>query len=167
MSHHFQCMEHWSPVQCAAYKLLHFKNEYGIAGGEDLGPRIGKEPKTLDNEVNPNYSKAKLGLGTAVMMELEAGHAPILHAHARMLNHICFPMPDPNVDIDDVSLLFSFSEWQAHMGDTCDEIRKAFDPRGENGSHISKQEAARIEEKGLHHISKFLEFLELLQEQAR
>lgn len=163
MSH---AMQHWTPAQAAAHHLLTAYEHDGKTGAPAMGPRIGKLPRVLNNEVNPDYLTAKLGLDTAILMELESGKADILHGHAMMLRHVCFRLPDIGLAIGDAELLGSFSEWQARMGITCSEIRKALDPNGPNGTRITIEEADDIEAAGMVHISKFMEFLEKVRELA-
>ena len=161
-----QVREHWTPAQAAAHHLLSTYEHDGKQGAPAMGPRIGKTPRVLNNEVNPDYPDAKLGLDTTILMELESGRADILHAHALMLRHVCFRLPDIGLAIGDAELLGSFSEWQERMGITCSEIRKALDPNGPNGNRITHDEADAIETAGMLHISKFMEFLEKVRELA-
>lgn len=155
---------HWTPVEKGAYHLLRVYQADGKRGAEAMGPRIGKSAKLLNNETAPDYEGAKLGLRTAVMMELESGRADILHGHAAMLRHVCFPLPGADLIIGDVELLCAFSDWQAKMGITCNHIRDALDPDGPHGTKITKEEAAHIEAAGMEHIAKFMEFLTRIRE---
>lgn len=166
MSRDNETREHWTPVQAAAYHLLSTYEHDGHRGAQAMGPRIGKVPRVLNNEINPNYEDAKLGLNTAILMELESGRADILHGHAQMLRHVCFKLPDIGLAIGDAELLGSFSEWQSRMGVTCEHIRSALDPNGPNGTRITITEANEIEAAGMVHISKFMEFLEKVRELA-
>lgn len=157
---------HWTPVQKAGYFLVHEYTSNGSKGPNALAPNIGKSGKVLNNEADPDYLGAKLGLETAVLAELESGSAEILHGHAQMLNHICFALPSPDLIVSDVELLMTFSEWQSSMGKTCAHIRDALDPDGPQGSKVSIEEANKIEQAGLAHMSKFMEFMERVKELA-
>lgn len=130
-----------------------------------MGPRIGKSPHYLNNELNGNNA-AKLGLTTAYFIDCELPQPTILYKYAEMLNHACFPLPDPEHFTGDVELLSRFSDWQSAMGFTCSRIHGAFDPKSENGSKISKGEAKEIREAAVSHIAKLMEFLNHIDEVA-
>lgn len=152
---------HWTPVEFAAYCLVHGFELDGKGGAEAMGPRIGKNPRLLSNEVNPDYEGAKLGLLTAVNIEREAGAADILHAHAQMLHHVCFALPYPDHFTGDVELLRLFADWQAGIGLTCMEIQKALED-----NRITFDEVNRIIKAGYAHMTRFMELLERFKELA-
>ena len=157
---------HWPPVMQAAHDLVNRFEADGVKGAKALAPRIGKKPHVLNNEVNFNLRGPKLGIVTAYFMEKEAGYCPILDAYNYMHNRVSFALPSPDVFIGDVDLLVKFTEWQAAMGETCNEIQNAFNPKSECGNKISKREAARIRKRGMFHIEKFMVFLTEIEELA-
>jgi len=146
---------HWTPVQIAAYELIHGFRHKKKEGAPAWEPFFAKTSGTLSNESNPDYQWAKLGLDDAIRMEQVAGSASILHAHARMLGHICIPVPNPEMPAGDVALLSKFAEWQAAMGKTCEHIRDAL----EDG-RITRKEYQAITSAGFVHMTRFMEFLE-------
>jgi len=157
---------HWTPAQKAGYFVIHEYTDGLNKGPKAMAPNIGKTGKVLSNEADPDYLGAKLGLDTAILAELEAGSAEILHGHAQMLHHICFALPSPDLIVSDVELLMTFSDWQSSMGITCTHIRNALDPDGPHGSKVTIEEANRIEQAGHAHMSKFMEFMERVKELA-
>ena len=139
---------HWVPIEASAYLLVHGFVDGETKGAAAMGPRIGKNPRLLSNEVNPDYEGAKLGLLTAVNIEREAGAADILHAHAQMLHHVCFAIPSPDHFTGDVELLKLFADWQAGIGNTCMEINKALED-----SRVTFDEVNRIIKAGYAHMT--------------
>jgi hypothetical protein len=152
---------HWTPVEAAAHSLVHEYRDGDKTGAEAMGPRIGKSPRLLSNEVNPDYEGAKLGLLTAVNIEREAGAADILHAHAQMLHHVCFALPYPDHFTGDVELLRLFADWQAALGLTCMEIQKSLED-----NRITTDEVNAILRRGYLHMTRFMELLERFKELA-
>lgn len=156
MSHSTACHPpHWTPIQCAAYDLVHNFSYHGQKGAPALAPAVGKSASLLSNEVSPDYQGAKLGLDDAIALERSAGTAPILHAHAQMLHHVCIALPDHDLNASDIELLTTFAEWQAAMGVTCGLIRDAL-----ADGRISPAERRAITDSGHRHMARFLEFLE-------
>ena len=146
---------HWTPLQIAVYNLVHGFRHNGKKGAVAIAPFLGKSANSVSNEVNPDYEGAKFGLDDAVQAELIAKQYPILHAHAQMLNHACFPLPCPNIGAGDVALLSTFSNWQAAMGTTCQHIHNAL----EDGQ-ITPAEYRMIADAGHAHMGKFMDFME-------
>ena len=161
MSHDMIVPAHWTPIEAAAYGLVHSFQDGDKTGAAAMGPRIGKSPRLLSNEVNPDYEGAKLGLLTAVNIEREAGAAEILMAHAQMLHHVCFAIPSPDHFTGDVELLKLFADWQAALGLTCMEIQQALED-----NRITTDEVNRILKRGYAHMSRFMELLERFKELA-
>lgn len=158
MSHPTQHPAHWTVVQCAAYDLVHGYRYGNLRGAPAIAPAVGKSAALLSNEVNPDYQGAKLGLDDAIALERAAGSAPILHAHAQMLHHVCIPLPDHALDAGDVALLTGFADWRAALGHTCELIRDAL-----ADGKINEAERRGITEAGYQHMARFLEFLERVE----
>jgi hypothetical protein len=155
---------HWTPSQWAAYDLVHNFKADGLKGPAAMAPNLGlKTPRVLSNEVNADCRDHKFGLEDAITAEIAAGVYPILHAHAHMVRHVCFPLPDPCMPYGDAAILEKFAEWQAKMGRTCERIRAALDPDGPKGSRITHEEVAEIERFGEMHVAGFMEFIEVIK----
>ena len=151
--------QHWPAPISAAWELVHSFEADGKKGAEAMAPRIGKRPHVLSNEVNADYPDAKLGLLTAYFIECEAGRFDILHAYAAMHGHACWQLPKPNTVYGDLDLLARFSEWQAAMGKTCNQIHAAFAHDSENGAGVSKKESAIVRAHAIAHVGKLMFFL--------
>ena len=72
----------------AAYHVVH---DYP-GGAHSLGPRMGKNPNTLNHEVAGDGT-AKFGLADAVKASQMARDYRILHAFAEECGHMCVPLP--------------------------------------------------------------------------
>lgn len=72
----------------AAYNVVH---DYP-GGAQSLGPRMGKNPNTLNHEVAGDGT-AKFGLIDAVKASSLSGDFRILHAFAEDCRHMCIPLP--------------------------------------------------------------------------
>ena len=161
--------QHWTPVQAACHSLIHSYKRNGKRGAYAWAEIRDRSPNSISNEANPDYQSAKFGIDDAIQAELQAGIFPILHAHARMTGHICIRLPDPDLVVGDVSLLERYCAWQAAMGNTCEEIHRAFSPNGPGGAGVTSIESEAIAAAGYRHIKQFIVFLEemkLIQEPA-
>lgn len=72
----------------AAYNLVH---DYP-GGAHSLGPRMGKNPNTLNHEVAGDGS-AKFGLVDAVKATQLSKNMVILHTFAEQVEYMCIPLP--------------------------------------------------------------------------
>lgn len=150
--------EDWTPLQQAAYDLVHdYHGPDGRRGAEALAPRVGKTPRTLDNEVNPDVTTHKLGLEDAASLSLAADDARILKAFAGVMHHAVVPLPDYS-RVSDVELLTKYAEWQAFIGRTCQRIHEALDAH-----RIQPREYEAIRMHGMDHMQRFFEFLSRLE----
>lgn len=167
MSHHNDKPAHWNDLQWAGYRLIHEFRFGDLDGVEAAALYLGKQKHTLYNEANADYPGAKLGLVDAVHLEAEAcqGHperALLLHAHAAMCGHACWPLPDLRSLVCDTELLSQFAEWQAAIGRTCDELHHAFTKESPGGSRITRAEIAAVKARGFEQIREFMVFLDRL-----
>jgi len=90
----------------AAYRTAH-DYEGGAAkkgGAVKLAIRMGQNPGTFLNRVNPEQETHKLWLGDAMLMQVVSGDHRILHAMAAALNEVCYPIPDLT-DVSDQALI--------------------------------------------------------------
>lgn len=120
MSRRIHLPEHWTPIQEAAYLTVH---SYP-GGATRLAPLVGKTPRSLDNEVNPDVPTAKLGIEDAVTLQHGANDYRLLEAMAMTLGFAVLRICD-HTGISDVELLDAYSEWNAEIGETHSVIRKA------------------------------------------
>ena len=148
---------HWTPVQRAAYKMVHEFRHGDKEGAEALGPLVGKAPGTICNEVNPNVTTHKLGLEDTITYEHATRDYRPLQAHAQTLHHICISLPEIS-NASDIEVLNKFSNWQSKMGATCQVIHQAFDDH-----RISEEEVRTIREYGQVHMRAFLELVHRLE----
>ena len=144
---------HWTPVQEAAYLTIH---DYGVA---DLAQLVGKAPRVLDNEVNPEMTRHKLGLDDSVVYQHAAGDPRILHAMARALRHVCLPLPDELRNVSDEALLDAYAHYHAEMGETAAKIREALD----DGA-VSAAEFREVEREFYEDVQAGFELLNRLRE---
>jgi hypothetical protein len=161
----FRPRSQWLPVEVATFDLVRtctYREAGGATrvGAEAMSRHTKRSAQLIANESNPNYHPAKQGLVDAVEMELVTQRYPILYAHARMLNHVVWPLPSPDLLISDVELLTAFSAWNVAIGMTCQEIHSALDPNGPGGGRITPDEATAIADKGNAEMRRFMELLE-------
>lgn len=158
---------HWTELQWAYYQMVNASDvELLLPGYDDpltghhaMAVIAGKEPKSLSNAANPDYAGAKLGVDELVAIEKAFDLYGPLHAHAAMLDHVVFKLPDPGMPHGNDELFNKLTIWQADMGTTFAELRAATDPDGDKGSDISKAEAQRIRAAGYIHMTRFIELL--------
>lgn len=88
-------------VHDAAYRVAH---DFVPDGAVGLARKLGVNPGTLLNQLNPSQETAKLGIGQAVAMSAMSGDARILHAFADSIGYLALPKPDFS-KVSDSSLL--------------------------------------------------------------
>ncbi len=84
----------------AAYRVAHDFPGGAVA----LAGKMGRNPGTFLNQVNPETETHHLHLGTAVQMQAITGDHRILQAMAGTLNEVCFPLPNLSRVSDDALL---------------------------------------------------------------
>ncbi|MDH5633072.1 MAG: hypothetical protein OEZ10_08750 [Gammaproteobacteria bacterium] len=157
MAHAHKYPAHWTPAQTAAANFARDFSFDGNTGPKAMAKALQKAVKHLNNELNADYPRAKFGLDDAIKAEQLAGIAPILHAHALMVRHICLPLPDYTLDADNAEVVLLFSQWQGRNGATCEAIHRAYSDR-----RITRKELNEIVHKGYAEIAAFLQFLDYL-----
>jgi hypothetical protein len=84
-------------VQTAAFNLVHDHP----GGTSALAPLLGKSTSTLNHEVDPNYTTAKLGLADALKLTLLTKNHSILNAFAMACHCMVVPLPACSDNDDD------------------------------------------------------------------
>lgn len=173
--------EHWSQLELAAFDLVR-KSRYQTKPDDDfqgLWKDAGTEPhytlligskaaaalthrnaKNWANETNPNYAGAKAGALDLIKLEQAGNSTVFLQAHAHALGHLVWAPPKTLPADIDAALFVQFSNWQAKMGDTCNEIMAAVDPDGPAGGDINAAEAKAIIQKSFVHMEALMQLLE-------
>lgn len=137
-------------VHDAAYRVAHDFRPDGAVG---LARKLGKNPGTFLNQVNPQQDTAKLSLGDSVAMSLAAGDFRILHA----FNDTCgfFGIRKPDFSrVSDASLLEILLKRDVEQGDFAEAVQAGL----ENGS-LSPDEYARIEREGYEAAAAIMELV--------
>ena len=88
-------------------------------GAQALGLRLSKP--NLSDELNPHRPAAKLGLQTAVDMEVLAGDYRILYAHALACQHFP-PLPMPDAMPAEAPCLRTLSDLSGHFVAVVQEV---------------------------------------------
>lgn len=128
----------------AAYRVAH---DYPHRGAVGLAAKLGKNPGTFLNKVNPGQETHQLTLGEAVEMQAISGDHRILHAMAAVLGEACFPLPDLS-DLSDQALLELINRIGAEGGDFHREINHSL-----SDNRICAREFARIEDEAMQFIA--------------
>lgn len=118
----------------AAYNVVH---DYP-GGAHSLGPRMGKNPNTLNHEVAGDGT-AKFGLVDAVKATRLSGDFRILHAFAESCDHACIPLP-PSSSAPTSSVLAALAQSSQRFAGLCTEVCAST-----ADGVISDNELARIE----------------------
>lgn len=141
----------------AAYRVAHdFKG-----GTVALAARIGRNPGTLLNEVNPACETAKLGIGEAAAMTAAANDPRIPAAMLAAINYTAVPLPDYE-RVSDGALLDLFLNRDSELGEFAAVVRQALDD-----GEISAREFELIEAEGLQAVTAFLTLIGRLKGMVR
>lgn len=118
-----------NPISRAAHDLVHAYRDprNGRRGAAALAPRLGMNPGTLANKVNP-LQEHELTLTESVQLQVAAADYRILHAYAGVLGHAVYELPSTG-DLGDVELLTRYTEYHARVGAQAGEIRRALADR--------------------------------------
>lgn len=138
----------------AVYRVAHDFEPKGAVG---LAAKMGLNPGTFLNRVNPEQDTHSLPIGMAVAMTLAANDFRILHAFADTCGHLAFPKPDYSC-VSDSSLLDMVLQRDVQMGALSSVIASAI----EDGS-INPVEMGRIAEAAYDVVSCTLELVERLK----
>ena len=138
----------------AAYVVAH---EFKPKGAVGLAAKLGVNPGTFLNRVNPERETHFLPLGMAVAMTLAANDFRILHAFADTCGHLAIPKPEYS-RVSDASLLEMVLRRDVRMGALSGVIVSAID----DGA-IDAVEMARIVETAYDVVAATLELVERLK----
>lgn len=140
MSRRTQLPASWTPIQEAAYRMVHeFREGRPNSGASALAPLVGKTPRSLDNEVNPDATGAKLGIDDAITLMHATQDFRLLEATAAALGFAVVKVGDFS-GLSDMELLDVYTKWNSELGQTHDTIHRAL----ENGD-VDEREYAEIE----------------------
>lgn len=131
----------------AAYRVAH---DYP-GGAVKLAAKMGENPGTFLNRVNPETETHRLYLATAVQMQAISGDHRILHAMAGTLGEVCFAIPDLS-KVSDASLLETVCAIGREGGDFHREIQN-----GLGDVRFSRARLAKIRKEGLEFIAAIAE----------
>ena len=99
-------------------------------GAVALGKSLGVHKSTLSNKVNVNMPNHKLSLNESIRIQQVTKHYAILHETARLLDHVCLPIQDVDLqDISDLDLVDSWSKWHAQIGVTVQTMRDSLEDK--------------------------------------
>lgn len=130
----------YDPVDRAMHQTVHefVDVKTRSRGAVALAPKMGLQPGTLSNKVNPTIDSHQLGLRESIPLQLTAGNFTILHAFAAALGHCVYPLPGDCV-ASDVELLTQYAEFHARVGMHSGSIREAL-----RDGRISADEVANV-----------------------
>lgn len=130
-----------NPISRAAHELVHGFHDQrtGRRGAAALAPRVGMNPGTLSNKVNP-LQEHELTLTESVQLQVAASDYRILHAYAAVLGHAVYELPATG-DLGDIELLTRYTEYHARVGQQAAEIRRALADR-----RVTAAEVAAVKE---------------------
>lgn len=137
----------------AAYRVAHdFEGGAAKSGGAvKLAQRMGKNPGTFLNQVNPEQETHKLWIGDAVLMQVISDDHRILHAMAATLGEVCFPIPDLK-SVSDAALLELVCKIGTEGGHFYEVVNA-----GLNRARFTRADHERIREEGLQFIAAIAE----------
>lgn len=93
-------------------------------GAVALAPKIGLQPGTLSNKVNPQMDTHQVGLRESIPLQLATADYRVLHVYASVLGHCVYPLPD-NAVTSDMELLTQYAHFHATVGKHSGVIREA------------------------------------------
>lgn len=131
----------------AAYRVAH---DYP-GGAVKLAEKMGINPGTFLNRVNPEQEEHRLWLANAVQMQVVSGDHRILHAMAATLGEVCFRVPDLS-RVSDQALIELLCKVGAEGGDFHRVINL-----GLHGERFSRAHLAQIRQEGLEFIAAIAE----------
>lgn len=133
-----------------------FEATYRVAhdfpgGAVKLAEKLGENPGTFLNRVNPETETHKLYLATAVQMQALSGDHRILYAMAGTLGEVCFKIPDLS-NVSDSALL----ELVCKIGSEGGDFHRVIN-LGLNHQRFTRAHFAQINQEGLEYIAAIAE----------
>lgn len=144
-------------VQQAAHDTVRNYNNGKERGAVALAPRVGMNPTTLSNKVNPNQETHHLGLIESIPIQLIAEDYRILRAYAHTLNHVVIPAVHIT-NVPDVELLTMYARFHKELGEMSGELARALEDR-----RITANELRNIRKEGLEAVTVFYELMARLE----
>lgn len=139
----------------AAYRLAHDFEPDGAVG---LARKLGVNPGTLLNQLNPNTDTHTLALGRAVQMSVFTEDPRILDAFAGEMGRVTFPLPKAGA-VSDMAMLDLVLLRDERVGEFAGLLNKAW----EDG-RITQGEIKQLRTQGMKVVSAFLELLARLED---
>lgn len=141
-------------LQSAQWHTVHdYQAPDGSRGAVALAQAMGMTPSVLSNSVDPGQPH-KLDLHQTLQLIRTTGNYAILQAFNHALNRITIELPDFS-PVSDVELLLQFSEWQAAMGLTCEQIRDTLADH-----RVEAHEVQEIKRRGLNQMQEFFRLVD-------
>jgi len=135
----------------AAYRVAHDFRPDGAVG---IARRIGKNPGTFLNKLNPNQEMHHLTLGEAVAMSIAAADARIAQAFAYELGGAFVPLP-PVTAASDLELLTLMLARDEKGGTFASTVARCLDD-----GRISPRDWKEIRTAGMAYLSAFMALMQ-------
>ncbi len=127
-------------AELAAFHVVH---DYP-GGSRALAVLVGKNEATLSHEVDPNYSAAKFGLGTAVKVTKLARDLRILTAFGADCGCMVLPLPTSEAAGNSFEAL---SEMATQFAELVASITDSAGARSDGGKRVTPNEVKRVEKE--------------------
>lgn len=141
----------------ASYRVAHDYKGGAVA----LAARMGKNPGTLLNKLNPHCETSALSLSDAVAISVVTGDRRICEAFAAVLDCAVIALPD-HEKTSDAALLDLLLERDSAFGEFAGALREAI----ADGS-VSQAEFEILEREGLQAVAALLTLLSRLKGMVR
>lgn len=134
----------------AAYRVAH---DFPQGGAVGLARKMGRNPGTLLNEVNPNQETHKLGLGDSVAMSVVADDTRIAQAFCWALNGFFVKKP-AHCGASDIELLTLWLQRESRAGQFAAVVERCY-----ADGEICAEDWKAIEAAGMQYVAAFLELM--------
>lgn len=135
----------------AAYRVAH---DYRPDGAVGLARRMGKNPGTLLNKLNPGQETHHLTLGEAVALSLAAGDTRVAEAFAFELGGVFIKLPAKGA-ASDLELLNLMLQRDERSGAFSRTVHRCL----EDG-HISRTDWTQIKAAGMAYLGAFMSLMQ-------
>lgn len=144
---------HYSPLEEAKHAVVH---EYR-GGAVALASRLGMNPGTLSNKVNPDVHTHHLTVDEAVAIQNVARDTRIIAAEAAALDGVFVPLKRPE-HVADVHLLEAYANYHAEIGQTAQALKDAL-----ADGRIERREYQRIHAEAFEDAAAMFSLLHRLE----
>lgn len=141
----------------AAYRVAHDYKGGAVA----LAGRLGKNPGTLLNKLNPHHETCVLSLSDAVAISVVTGDRRILEAFAAVLDCAVIALPDHETT-SDAALLDLLLHKDSELGDFASALSDAI-----ADGKVTAAEFSAMEREGLQAVAALLTLLSRLKGMVR